>query len=210
MLGIQRRLQLEELEGRNLPAPLAASVAGLAGSLLVPAAAPNSSPVLVTTSAANSKGLAAEAIVATSLAPAATAIATPGTSLAIGAIQVPPLMQATFTPPFVPAFILSTTAFAYTFPGPIGAPNPVRTATAPPETPGSQWSLPPLYQYVNQDIKLSGAGVPAYYGDPPYVSNYSPEDEVQIQIDASTNEPTERGDIVAALLMGDEFFLTGQ
>jgi hypothetical protein len=203
-------LYLEELEGRNLLAPV-----GIAGAGLSQLAGPSTQAIanrdLAAIVATLFPGVQTQGVGTATLPNPFTANATfgPGSGLNSPTATFAANSQATFSPPFVPFQILPSTGFANDLPAPIGVPNPVRNINAPPAIAGSQASLPPLYAYTQQDIKLSGGGTPAYYGEPPRTANFIPDEEEQTQIEASAADAQDTIQIIDAVF-ADESSLSPQ
>jgi hypothetical protein len=161
----QKRPNLEELERRDVPAPVATTAALVPGALLgqlpspsviqsplvnvAPGAAFNATQAL-TTSAPNSTTFTpGSAFVSASAFPANQPIFSPIT----GASSLG-LPTAGIGSSFAVPFLISSNAT----PIPIGVPNPVRVTPATPATVGPLGSLPGTAPYTVGDMALSGGG----------------------------------------------------
>jgi hypothetical protein len=152
-----RHPNLEELERRNMPAPVAAGTGLLTGVLAaqLPASSAIQTPLVNVTPATAfnaTRALTAPAIIGTFA---------PATSVPVGQFLSP---IAASTSQGLPAVGVGVAAFApflvstNTTPLPIGVPNPVRSGPATPATVGAQASLPGTSPYAQQDMALSGGG----------------------------------------------------
>jgi hypothetical protein len=166
-----RRLNLEELEQRAVPAPVAAKPSVLLGMLPGPAVtrpiaqAPLVNQVSASAPLFNSTpGLAFSAVQTLSPGAGLVGASTPAAvSLAAASAQTVPFTGSTSISLGFPTAALGFTAVAPSFfsssaNSSVGAANPERTAPASPLTPAGLAPLAATARYITQDINLSGGG----------------------------------------------------
>jgi hypothetical protein len=171
-----RRLRLEELEPRDVLAPVAVGTVALAAT--IPTSPPTASVAIVASST-----LGASLHLPSLTSTAAYAL----TALSIGSSTLEPFIG------FGPTTLL-----------PIGAPNPVRTGPAGPLTPGADARMLSNFPYVLEDVSLSGGGGgPTEQRNLP-PANWNPDDP-QTRIEASAVMPQDP-DAATSALLGDVLF----
>jgi len=194
-LPIRRNsLHLEELEDRNLPAPMPVSPVALPVSLAVPVQALSSTPSSTVSAAQTVVSSTVVASVFVAL-PGATGTASSQGQVTGAAMSLNGATQATFSPPALPSVNLSA---------PVGAPDPVRAFPVPPETPGAGASLPVVPRYVLDDTNITGGGgtTPS---DQPWPAQYTGGEEGQTDVQSSAGS-TDHGEAVADTVFRDAVF----
>jgi len=169
---LQRRPCLEELERRDVPSPVAASVAALPATLARNVPGPSviqSSTVNVTqvTSFDATHALTATTPNAATTVPASPFAGNQLFSSPLSNSQSLGLPTAGLGVAVNDPYLTSSNAF----PTPVGVPNAVRSGPATLVTVGSDASLPGTSPYAQQDIALTGGGgvYTEYRAQPSYV-----------------------------------------
>lgn len=206
------RLNLEELEQRDVPAPIVTSPVATSVLLAAQAHAVNGIPNPVLNITATSPFNAAQALAFTGPGTTISATSPSGTGVTItpafasGPGQLTVVPPSAFSPNGFSPLVVSSNAFpGIGFPAVVGVPNPVRLGPPIPETPGSTASMPRTPQYITEDIALSGGG-----GGLSDESEFRTEDpdptNPQTWIESSTIAPTDSDVMPTSLVLREAIF----